>query len=149
MNAFLKLNGISAGYACVVLVFGHGLLYGMNVVKPLGLSYSISVKMVVGGTFLLAGLLTWFCMRITKNWMQGRASAFWAAVLWFPYWLLIGAVLALVLPGEDNFYAMYMLAVFLIPFYPLFTATAIGISALWHESAKKRQNRRTAGTNIP
>lgn len=148
MNVFLKLNGISAGYACVCLVFGHGLLYGMNVVKPFGLSYPVSVKVVVGGTFLLAALLTWFCMRLTKNWMRGRASAFWAAVLWFPYWLLIGAVLALVLPGEDNFYVMRMMVLFLMPVYPLFTATAVGISALWHEAAVKKLNRRTAGKDI-
>ncbi|MEC0245253.1 hypothetical protein P4H65_05525 [Paenibacillus chitinolyticus] len=94
MNAFLKLNGISAGYACICLVFGQCLLYGMSVVKPLGLSHSASLKIVVGGAFFLAGLLTLLCMRMTKKWMKGRMLAFWAVVLWFPYWILFSGVTA-------------------------------------------------------
>jgi len=137
VNAFLKLNGISAGYACVCLVFGQCLLYGMSVVKPLGMSHSASLKIVVGGAFFLAGLLTLLCMRMTKIWMKGRMLAFWAVVLWFPYWLLFSVVMAALFPGEDHVYVIYVMTLLLTPFYPIFVATAIGISALWHGSAKK------------
>ncbi|SEF46867.1 hypothetical protein [Paenibacillus sp. UNC499MF] len=148
MNLFLKLNGISAGYAFICLVFGQCLLYGMSVVKPLGLSHSASSKIVVGGAFFLAGLLTLLCMRMTKNWMQGRMLAFWAVVLWFPYWILFSAVMEALFPGEDHAYVVYVMTLILTPFYPIFTATAIGISALWHESAEKKATRREAENDV-
>ncbi|WP_217558030.1 hypothetical protein [Paenibacillus sp. GbtcB18] len=149
MNVFLKLNGISAGYACVCFVFGQCLLYGMSVVKPLGVSHSASLKIVVGGAFFLAALLTLLCMRMTKIWMKGRMLAFWAVVLWFPYWILFSAVMAALFPGEDHVYVIYVMTLILTPFYPIFTATAIGISALWYQSSEKKLNRRTGGTNTP
>jgi len=109
----------------------------MSVVKPLGMSHSASLKIVVGGAFFLAGLLTLLCMRMTKIWMKGRMLAFWAVVLWFPYWLLFSVVMAALFPGEDHVYVIYVMTLLLTPFYPIFVATAIGISALWHGSAKK------------
>ncbi|MEC0245252.1 hypothetical protein P4H65_05520 [Paenibacillus chitinolyticus] len=44
---------------------------------------------------------------------------------------------------------IYVMTLILTPFYPIYAATTIGISALWHESAEKKPTRREAGNDVP
>ncbi|PLR76150.1 hypothetical protein CU633_17205 [Bacillus sp. V3-13] len=98
MKYFLKLNMVSILYALMIFVpiqltgnvYRISRLTGWN----LGTVNTLNIIIIVIG-FIFGTILLLF---LTKKWMKGRKAKFWTVILWVPYFVLFGYIIASLFP---------------------------------------------------
>lgn len=135
MRHFCKLNLISALYACIFVMISEYLMNAYRISEATesgGGPGEQTFKILLWGAFCILSVA---CIILVHAWMKNRPSVFWAALLWFPYALLliwlIGHLGPERHPADSGNYAAGLIILLMAVGYPFFVGLATLIGFAW------------------